>query len=262
MNDNVKMLALSYPTLMEIYPESAPLVAKVIWGDESEKTSVLNSIWSHLCVLLAINESLKPASMDDTVAIQALMLAMKNSLGGASPTGPAHVNVLEWMESLALRFIAESVRRGGYFHHEMFPDLFEDFDAIPEDLKSVLLHYERYEDCMSVGLLEEMLCRCKALGYTFDYGLELSPFRLRSLNITPANALVCLDIFLADEYSDAGDVIGKGCAAAYIQDIQLWINSCAERGEMINTLSFERKMSNLKRIIDAVIHKQSADSAA
>jgi hypothetical protein len=61
----------------------------------------------------------------------------------------------------------------------MSKDLFEDLDNAPDELKAVIIKHafddETYENCQL--LLQE----CRAIGYTFDYGLDASPYNLRKM---------------------------------------------------------------------------------
>ena len=57
-----------------------------------------------------------------------------------------------------------------------FIDLFEHYDLIPDNIKSILDKYSEtysYTDCAS------MLAEIESQGYTFDYGLDAQPYNLR-----------------------------------------------------------------------------------
>lgn len=62
---------------------------------------------------------------------------------------------------------------------DAMPDLFEDYDSLPDDVKTVLDRYTdsdtNYENC---ALLVQEL---NAIGYTCEYGLDAEPFKLRKL---------------------------------------------------------------------------------
>ncbi|AIL45339.1 hypothetical protein BEI02_16405 [Elizabethkingia sp. HvH-WGS333] len=63
-------------------------------------------------------------------------------------------------------------------------DLFEDYELIPEELKTVCDKWQQkamyegldYNDC---AIFQE---ECEAIGYTFDYGLDADPFDLRAID--------------------------------------------------------------------------------
>lgn len=62
---------------------------------------------------------------------------------------------------------------------DAMPDLFEDYDDLPNDVKAVCDKYitcdTTYENC---ALLVQEL---NAIGYTCAYGLDAEPFKLRKL---------------------------------------------------------------------------------
>lgn len=63
-------------------------------------------------------------------------------------------------------------------------DLFEDYELLPEELKTVCNKWQQkamyegldYNDC---AIFQE---ECEAIGYTFDYGLDADPFDLRAID--------------------------------------------------------------------------------
>jgi hypothetical protein len=67
---------------------------------------------------------------------------------------------------------------GGGLEEEDF-DLFEDFDNLPKNIQDIFFEYEDSDDTYERN--EEMLSRLKPLGYTFDYGLDATPYGLKKL---------------------------------------------------------------------------------
>jgi hypothetical protein len=67
---------------------------------------------------------------------------------------------------------------GGGLEEEDF-DLFEDFDNLPQDVQDLFFEYEESDDTYDRN--QEMLNRLEPLGYTFDYGLDATPFGLKKL---------------------------------------------------------------------------------
>jgi hypothetical protein len=62
-------------------------------------------------------------------------------------------------------------------------DLFKTPENIPTRVLKILNEYEEYEngDTLEYYQLAEMLTRCEAVGYTFEYGLDAIPFNLKPL---------------------------------------------------------------------------------
>jgi hypothetical protein len=60
-------------------------------------------------------------------------------------------------------------------------DLFEDYENIPEEVKEILKEYELEDN--SYDVLDELLNRLEAVGYTFSYGLDAEPFGLRPIGV-------------------------------------------------------------------------------
>lgn len=57
-------------------------------------------------------------------------------------------------------------------------DLFTQYDKLPQELQAILDKYgelETYKEC------EAMLKECNAIGYTFDYYLDATPYNLRKM---------------------------------------------------------------------------------
>lgn len=62
-------------------------------------------------------------------------------------------------------------------------DMFEDFDNLPQPIKSVFEKYEQETlEGFSYDILAKMLTECENLGYTFDYDLDAVPYDLRPIN--------------------------------------------------------------------------------
>ena len=59
-------------------------------------------------------------------------------------------------------------------------DLFENYEAIPDNVKSILAHYEDL-DAMTYEELAGLQKNLETIGYTFDYGLDAQPFNLRKI---------------------------------------------------------------------------------
>lgn len=58
-------------------------------------------------------------------------------------------------------------------------DLFEIYPLIPKNVQEILDKYESEEQ--TYGILGAMLTELNAVGYTFDYGLDASPYNLRKI---------------------------------------------------------------------------------
>jgi predicted ABC-type ATPase len=67
---------------------------------------------------------------------------------------------------------------GGGLEEQDF-DLFEDFDNLPKNIQDIFFEYEDSDDTYERN--EEMLSRLKPLGYTFDYGLDATPYGLKKM---------------------------------------------------------------------------------
>ena len=61
-------------------------------------------------------------------------------------------------------------------------DLFEYPELWPANLASVLDDYTE-QDSFTYRHLDDMLTKCQAIGYTFEYGLDASPYNLQPLTI-------------------------------------------------------------------------------
>lgn len=57
-------------------------------------------------------------------------------------------------------------------------DLFQNPEAIPENVKSILDHFG---DDLDYENLRAMKLNLETIGYTFDYGLSAEPFNLRKI---------------------------------------------------------------------------------
>lgn len=58
-------------------------------------------------------------------------------------------------------------------------DLFENIEALPEDLKAIINKYA--DDSMSYDTCELFLKEVEKVGYTFEYSLDAQPFGLRKI---------------------------------------------------------------------------------
>ena len=65
-----------------------------------------------------------------------------------------------------------------YFAHEE-KDLFEHYEEQPEELQRVLKPYEEHNP--TYESLRAILKEVNAIGYTFDYGLDATPYNLRKM---------------------------------------------------------------------------------
>jgi hypothetical protein len=65
------------------------------------------------------------------------------------------------------------------FEEEETNDLFNDWENLPEEVQAILDKYRDWENDYRV--CEELLKELKAVGYTFEYGLDAVPFNLRKL---------------------------------------------------------------------------------
>jgi hypothetical protein len=59
-------------------------------------------------------------------------------------------------------------------------DLFETPQNIPTRVLKILNEYDNGDE-LSYEQCAEMLTRCEAVGYTFEYGLDAIPFNLKPL---------------------------------------------------------------------------------
>ncbi len=64
--------------------------------------------------------------------------------------------------------------------HEI-EDLFEDFEAMPHELREICETYsDSLDDCEKLYVMcSEFLAKVEAIGYTFEYGLDGIPFGLQ-----------------------------------------------------------------------------------
>lgn len=60
-------------------------------------------------------------------------------------------------------------------------DLFEDYENIPSNVQEILNEYELEDN--SYDVLDELLNRLEAVGYTFSYGLDAEPYGLRPIGV-------------------------------------------------------------------------------
>ena len=60
-------------------------------------------------------------------------------------------------------------------------DLFEDIDALPEDVQAVLRKYSSEDETYQNS--EALLAELEPLGYTFEYGLDATPYGLRKMDV-------------------------------------------------------------------------------
>jgi predicted ABC-type ATPase len=87
--------------------------------------------------------------------------------------GHAYVEALKWLDENK-----SIMKKGGGLEEEDF-DLFEDFDNLPKNIQDIFFEYEDSDDTYERN--EEMLSRLKPLGYTFDYGLDATPYGLKKM---------------------------------------------------------------------------------
>jgi hypothetical protein len=60
-------------------------------------------------------------------------------------------------------------------------DLFEHFELMPDKLKEIIdNHYDEYGEG-DYNTTEALLKKVEEIGYTFDYGLDNSPYGLRPI---------------------------------------------------------------------------------
>lgn len=59
-------------------------------------------------------------------------------------------------------------------------DLFEYPELWPAQLAAVLDEYAEH-DSFTDQQIDEMLAKCNAVGYTFEYGLDCTPYNLKPL---------------------------------------------------------------------------------
>jgi len=63
-------------------------------------------------------------------------------------------------------------------------DLFENFDAMPQELREICESYsDSLENCENLyAMCKEFLAKVEAIGYTFEYGLDGIPFDLKRID--------------------------------------------------------------------------------
>lgn len=66
-------------------------------------------------------------------------------------------------------------------HDEKYYDLFEHPEMQPQELKDILAKYENSNDTYDV--LEQLLKEVEAIGYTFNYYLDATPYGLRPKHV-------------------------------------------------------------------------------
>lgn len=93
-------------------------------------------------------------------------------------------------------------------------DLFEDYENIPEEVQEILNEYELEDN--SYDVLDELLNRLEAVGYTFSYGLDAEPFGLRPIGVN-LNELEGYE----DEPDD--DKMATGGSVGYIKGDKVYI---------------------------------------
>jgi hypothetical protein len=63
----------------------------------------------------------------------------------------------------------------------MTTDLFQHYDQWPQELADVLNKYFEESEELNYQQLADMLKECEAIGYTFDYYLDATPFNLKKI---------------------------------------------------------------------------------
>lgn len=58
-------------------------------------------------------------------------------------------------------------------------DLFETIEMLPEEMQQILSEFA--EEDNTYDACADLLSRCEAQGYTFEYGLDASPFNLTKI---------------------------------------------------------------------------------
>ena len=64
-------------------------------------------------------------------------------------------------------------------------EVWEDETQVPTNLREILERYQEKatEDGLHYSDLKEMLKEVEVIGYTFEYGLDATPFGLRPVNV-------------------------------------------------------------------------------
>jgi hypothetical protein len=88
----------------------------------------------------------------------------------------AHVNEREDYYVLLKKYVENEKMSGG---GEAEYDYFEDYDALPNEVRLILDKYSNEDGEYST--LEEMKLELEPLGYTFDYDLDAVPYNLRKI---------------------------------------------------------------------------------
>lgn len=83
-------------------------------------------------------------------------------------------------------------------------DLFEDYENIPANVKSILDEYELEEDA-DYNTLLELQNRLEDIGYTFEFGLDAEPFGLRPSNVKITELQGYEDFDDSDKFEGGGE---------------------------------------------------------
>ena len=57
-------------------------------------------------------------------------------------------------------------------------DLFEQYEKLPQKLRAIL---DKFGECGTYDRCNQLLKKVEKLGYTFEYGLDASPYNLKKI---------------------------------------------------------------------------------